>query len=124
MTYTLYILFALGLLGILLHNLIKMDSLNRKSKGNLNLRQYLALEWISILISVVVVVVALIAQTEIKQLSVVGNYLGLAFVAIGYMAQSIVVSYMGKAEKFLQSDENTQSLVGDQPSDPRNNPKP
>lgn len=124
MTYTIYILFALGLLGILLHNLIKMDSLNRKSKGNLNLRQYLALEWISILISVVVVVVALIAQTEIKQLSVVGNYLGLAFVAIGYMAQSIVVSYMGKAEKFLQSDENTQSLVGDQPSDPRNNPKP
>ena len=124
MTYTLYILFALGLLGILLHNLIKMDSLNRKSKGNLNLRQYLALEWISILISVVVVVVALIAQTEIKRLSVVDNYLGLAFVAIGYMAQSIVVSYMGKAEKFLQSDENTQSLVGDQPSDPRNNPKP
>ena len=124
MTYRLYILFALGLLGILLHNLIKMDSLNRKSKGNLNLRQYLALEWISILISVVVVVVALIAQTEIKRLSVVDNYLGLAFVAIGYMAQSIVVSYMGKAEKFLQSDENTQSLVGDQPSDPRNNPKP
>jgi len=124
MTYTLYILFALGLLGILLHNLIKMDSLNRKSKGNLNLRQYLALEWISILISVVVVVVALIAQTEIKQISVVGNYSGLAFVAIGYMAQSIVVSYMGKAEKFLQSDENTQSLVGNQPSDPRNNPKP
>ena len=124
MTYRLYILFALGLLGILLHNLIKMDSLNRKSKGNLNLRQYLALEWISILISVVVVVVALIAQTEIKRLSVVDNYLGLAFVAIGYMAQSIVVSYMGKAEKFLQSDENTQSLVGDQPPDPRNNPKP
>jgi len=101
MTYTLYILFALGLLGILLHNLIKMDSLNRKSKGNLNLRQYLALEWISILISVVVVVVALIAQTEIKQLSVVDNYLGLAFVSIGYMAQSIIVTYMGRAESFL-----------------------
>ena len=99
MTYTLYILFALGLLGILLHNLIKMDSLNRKSKGNLNLRQYLALEWISILISVVVVVVALIAQTEIKQLSVVDNCL--AFVSIGYMAQSIIVTYMGRAESFL-----------------------
>lgn len=124
MTYTPYILFALGCLGILLHNLIKMDSLNRKSKGNLKLKQYFELEWVSILISIIVVFVALIAQSEIKQLSVVGNYLELAFVAIGYMAQSIVVSYMGKAEKFLQTEDNSTSLVGDKPVDPRDNPKP
>jgi hypothetical protein len=124
MTYTPYILFALGCLGILLHNLIKMDSLNRKSKGNLKLGQYFKLEWVSILISIIVVFVALIAQSEIKQLSVVGNYLELAFVAIGYMAQSIVVSYMGKAEKFLQTEDNSTSLVGDKPVDPRDNPKP
>lgn len=101
MTYTPYILFALGCFGILLHNLIKMDSLNRKAKGEINYVQYIKLEKFSILISVCVVFIAMIAQQEITKLNFVSNYLGLAFVAIGYMAQSIVVTYMGRAESFL-----------------------
>lgn len=101
------LLLAVGMLGILLHNLIKMDAINRKAKGELNYLKYLSLEKFSILISIVVVVIALITKSEIKQLQIVSNYLYLGFVAIGYMAQSIVVSYMGKAEKFLSNeDEN------------------
>lgn len=110
MTYTPYILFALGCFGILLHNLIKMDSLNRKAKGEINYLQYLKLEKFSILISICVVVIALIAQQEVKQLQIVGNYLGLAYVAIGYMAQSIVVSYMGRAERFLHENDKKTDL--------------
>lgn len=105
MDYTIIMLASLGGFGILIHNLKNLNSLNRKSEGNLSLVQYFKLEVYSILLSISVVAVALIAQQEIRQLEIVGNYLGLAFVAIGYMAQSIVVSFAGKAEKFIKEKE-------------------
>lgn len=103
MDYTILTLGALGLFGILIHNLIKLNNLNRANNGILNLGKYLAIEKFSIMISVCVVIVALIARTEIKQLESVGKWLGLAFVTLGYMAQSIVVTFMGKAQKMLDN---------------------
>lgn len=105
MDYTTFILAGLGALGILIHNLKNLNTLNRKSTGHLQLGEYLKLEIYSILLSICVVVVALIAQQEIKQLEAVGKWLGLSFVAIGYMAQSIVVTYLGKAEDFINKKE-------------------
>lgn len=103
MDYTILTLGALGLFGILIHNLIKLNNLNRANNGVLNLGKYLSIEKFSIMISVCVVIVALIARTEIKQLESVGKWLGLAFVTLGYMAQSIVVTFMGKAQKMLDN---------------------
>lgn len=105
MDYTLITLGVLGLFGIFIHNLKNLNSLNKKNDGNLNLGKYLKLEMYSILLSMSVVAVALIAQQEIQQLEAVGKWLGLSFVAIGYMAQSIVVTFAGKAEQFLKSKE-------------------
>lgn len=105
MQYTHFVLFGLGLLGILLHNLMKMDEINKKQNGNFSFQKYLAVEKFSIAISVIVVVVCDLVSQEIKQLHDVGNWLGLAFVAIGYMAQSILIKYGGKAEKIL-NDKN------------------
>lgn len=101
MDYTLLTLSLLGLLGIMIHNLIKLNEINRKNEGTVNLIKYWKLERFSIALSVCVIVVALIARTEIKQLERVGNWLGLAFVATGYMAQSIVVSFGNRAQKYL-----------------------
>lgn len=101
MNYTPLILGVLGLFGILIHNLVKLNSINRKAKGNLNFGEYLRIEMFSIMISVCVVIVALIAQQEIKQLQAVSQYLGLSFVAIGYMAQSLVIQFIGKAQKLI-----------------------
>lgn len=101
MSYTNPFLFALGVLGILIHNFIKMDELNRKADGEFKLGQFIKLERFSILISLSLVTVALIAKSEVAQLDRVGKWLGLAFVAIGYMAQSIIYKFKGKAEKFL-----------------------
>jgi hypothetical protein len=101
MTYTVLTLALLGLFGILIHNLMKLNSLNRKYDGHLNFGRYLALERFSILISVCVVAVALLVRSEIKELEIAGNYLGFAFVAIGYMAQSIVTAFGSKAEKMI-----------------------
>jgi len=103
---TLLFYFAGGLFGILVHNLIKLNTINKKQKGNTNLGEYWQMERFAILISICVVVVALIAQHEIKQLSQVGKYMILSFFAIGYMAQSIVVSYMGRAENFLNDNKD------------------
>jgi hypothetical protein len=101
MEYTTLVLAALGLFGILIHNLVKLNELNRKSEGNLNFSNYLKLERFSIAISVCVVIISLMVKHEIKQLDMAGKWLGLSFVAIGYMAQSIVVAFMGRAQKFI-----------------------
>lgn len=102
MNYTHLVLFSLGLLGILLHNLMKMDEINKKSEGNINLAKYWAIERFAVAVSVIVVVVCVMISQEIKQLHDIGNWLGLAFVSIGYMAQSIVIKVRGKAEKLIQ----------------------
>lgn len=104
MTYTALILFGLGLFGIVIHNLVKMNEINKQHDGNFNYQKYIALEKFSIALSVCVVIVAVIVRTEIRELEAVGNWLGLAFVAIGYMAQSIIVSVMGKAQKIIGDD--------------------
>lgn len=104
MDYTILTLAILGLFGVLIHNLMKLNTLNKAAKGDINLWQYWKYERFSIALSICVVVVCLIVRTEVKQLEIVGNWLGLAFVAIGYMAQSVIVSVMGKATKLLNTD--------------------
>lgn len=106
MNYTNITLFGLGLLGILLHNLVELNKLNKASKGSLNIKQYLKLESYSIAISIVVIVVALVIKHEITQLEAAGKWLGLAFMTIGYMGQSLLVFVMGKANKVIDKDEN------------------
>ena len=76
MYYTVITLAFLGLFGIFIHNLKNLNTLNKKSEGNLNLVKYLKLEIYAILLSVCVVAVALIAQQEIKQLDAVYPFLG------------------------------------------------
>jgi hypothetical protein len=101
MNYTNVALFALGILGIFIHNLLKMDDINRKENGEFKLWPYLKIEKFSIILSVITVVVCILVKQEIKQLEAVGKWLGVAFVAIGYMAQSIIVKYAGKAETYI-----------------------
>lgn len=104
MNYTNFTLFALGLLGILLHNLVEMNKLNRNQGAKFSIRAYLRAEVFSILISVVVIGVALIIKHEIKQLEAAGKWLGLAFVSIGYMGQSLLVAIIGRAQKVIDKD--------------------
>ncbi|RUP39773.1 MAG: hypothetical protein EKK63_09040 [Acinetobacter sp.] len=98
MNYTGIILFGLGLLGILMHNLLKMDEINRKYDGNFNMSKYWSVERFSIIISICVVFIATIVRSEIKQLEYAGKWLGVGYVAIGYMAQSLFVTLMGRAK--------------------------
>ena len=104
MNYTPLVLFGLGLLGVLLHNLVKMDQINRKYDGLLNFRKYFMLERFSITISVCIVIVGLLIRSEVKQLESVGKWLGVSFFTLGYMAQSILAAYMGKAEKTVNDN--------------------
>lgn len=103
MGYSNLMLAAFGIGGVFLHNLIKLNDLNKKLDGNINLGKYLMLERFAIIISLCVVAIAILAKTEIKQLEAVANWLGLAFVSIGYMAQSIVVAVMGRSQKYVDS---------------------
>jgi hypothetical protein len=102
MEYSILLLGVLGMLGILLHNLVKMNDINKKAKGAFNFGQYLAIEKFSIMISLIVVVVCLITYNDIKQLHDLGIKGGLGFFTIGYMSQSLLVKFTGQAEKFLK----------------------
>ena len=102
MEYTPLVLAALGLGGILLHNLMKMDEINKKMGGKFSLHEYLAIERFSIILSAVLVGVCVTISQEVKQLEAVGKWLGLAFVAIGYMSQSIILKFSSKAEDKLK----------------------
>jgi small-conductance mechanosensitive channel len=103
MTYTNLLLFALGLLGIIIHNLKNMNTINKASKGNINIWQYFKIEVYAILLSVCLVVVSIIVKSEIKQLEFAGQWLGIGYVAIGFMAQSIVISFAGKSQKIIDA---------------------
>lgn len=102
MNYTPVILCLLGLAGVLLHNLVKLDTINRKAKGKVNFAQYIALEKFTILISLIIVVVgAFFLQHEMAQLEAVAKYLGFGFLTLGYFAQSVLVKLMGGANKYI-----------------------
>lgn len=101
--YTNTILFSLGLLGVLLHILVELNKINRATNGNIKILQYLKLEVFSILISAIVVIVSILVKREITQLEVVGKWLGLGFIAIGYMGQSLLVFVIGKANNVISN---------------------
>lgn len=104
--YTPLILFVLGMLGVLLHNLIQLDKINRENDGNISMLKYLKIERFSIIISVIVVTVAVICSQEIRKLYMVGNWLGFGFIGIGYMAQSLLVFFMKKAKQKIENKED------------------
>jgi len=107
MNYTNFTLYGLGVLGILLHNLVELNKINSDpKKSNFTIKSYLKLEAYSIVISLIICFVALLIKTEIQQLENVGKWLGLAFMAIGYMGQSLLIFIMGKANKVIDKDEN------------------
>lgn len=62
------------------------------------------MEMFSIAISLIVCVVAVVISQEIKQIAVAGKWLGLAFMAIGYMGQSLLIFVMGKANKVVNAE--------------------
>lgn len=103
MNYTHIALFGFGLLGVALHILVELNKLNKQPEGSFTIKGYFKLEVFSILISIIVCAVAVFASQEIKQLQQIGNWLGLAFVAIGYMGQSLLIAFMGKAQKVIDT---------------------
>jgi len=110
MNYSTLVLASLGLIGVLLHNLVNINEINKDpNKGNFSFVAYWKKEWASIAISAIVSLVAAYLKSEIKQLEE-AKWLGLGFIAIGYMAQSVLVSFMGKASKIIGNDEQKSSL--------------
>lgn len=105
-TYTHISLFGLGILGVLLHNLVELNKLNKASAGKFNVSQYFKLERFSIAVSIIVCLVAVFVSNEITQIELASKWIGLAFMAIGYMGQSLLISIMGKANKIVNVENN------------------
>lgn len=105
MNYTITTLVLAGIAGILCHNLIKMNNINRKAKGDFSFSKYFKIERFTILLSLIVVLFASFFSQEVTELSKAGKYLAMGMFSIGFMAQSLLVTWMGKAHKMIDSDE-------------------
>ncbi len=99
----------MGILGMALHFLVKMDSINRDSAGAVNWKKFFLLERFSILISFLVVVVATLLSHEIKQLELAGEWLGFGMVSIGYMSQSLLIKFMSKIQSCADNNFDTKN---------------
>jgi len=92
-------LLGLGMAGVLLHCLIKISKL--KKTNSFKFATYFSMEWPTICISAIVVAIAIVCKHEVTQLDQAKNWLGIGFVSIGYMGQSILITVMGRAEAIL-----------------------
>ena len=103
MTYTPFILFGLGLFGILVHNLKKLNEINRKNKGTVNWTEYFALERFSILMSIGFVGFLVVIKSEVSAVEYINKWIGTCFALAGYSAQSIILSATGAFEVFTKN---------------------
>jgi hypothetical protein len=110
MQYNDLVLFAFGFGGVMIHNLTKISELQKK--GNFNFHKYYATEWAAITTSLIVVALCIAGKHEVAQLDQAGKWLGLAFTTIGYMGQSLLVKWMGKANKVLGGDDDSKNAQG------------
>lgn len=94
--YTPFILYLLGLIGVIVHNLVQLDKQNRAQNGELKLLKYWKMERFSIMISLIWLLGLTITSQEIEKIKNVGEYIGLAFIAFGYLGQSLLVFVMEK----------------------------
>ena len=102
MNYNQLTLIGLGLFGVLMHCLVELHKQNKNTQGKAKLMDYLKLEVYSILISICMAVASSFVGNEIKLLLEKIGYgwlIGLPFIAIGYMGQSLLIAVMGKASK-------------------------
>ena len=84
-------LLVMGLLGILIHNFMKMDDRNRAEEGNINLWKYWRIERFSIMISVSCVIAMYIYRPTDGEIQRFGDFkVSLAYLATGLAAQSFV----------------------------------
>jgi hypothetical protein len=111
MMYTNYMLLACGILGILGHSLVEVIKLKRIGRFKAYGR-YLKEEVDSLLLSGVVLALSIICKHEIKILEAAGMGLGIGFAAIGYAGQSVFVAWMGKIQKKLKDDSDTDNESG------------
>ncbi len=107
MEYTPFILCVIGLAGIFIHHLVKIDSLNRLNEGTIHFGKYLAVEWASILINfIIVLLVSFILNKELhaylQMLDFLKYFVGFAMFTIGYAGQSLLVKAMGKGQRHME----------------------
>ena len=103
MTYTPLILFGLGLFGVLVHNLKKLNEINRKNKGTVNYTEYFAIEKFSILISICFIGFLVVIKSEVSAVEYINKWIGTCFALAGFSAQSIILSATSAFEVFTKN---------------------
>lgn len=100
-------LIAMGMIGVLVHNLTELDK-RKKSGKRFNIIAYYQLQWASVVLSIILVIGAVIAKDEIKSLKagslVMGDYFAIFMAVWGYSGQSIFLKFVRFVKKLYTGD--------------------
>jgi len=121
-------MFIAGFLGIILHSLVKIQTINKKMSSQTFksvFEAYFQSDFISLLISAFAILTAIFIISEWLHGNETGtpgnigkiveykiaNYIKTTFVVIGYCADSIVYVFFGTVEKKLQKKADDEGLT-------------
>lgn len=108
-----FILVAIGLLGIAAQILLKVRSLRRRTASlvvNVSLIQYLKDEWDNIMLSVLALVIAGVVYDEATKglnpalAAYIMKFSRVLFITVGYMGASVLASFFGRTEKIVNKE--------------------
>lgn len=103
-------LFALGIAGILIHVLVDVNKINHSPDKNVTYKDYFKIEWAAICMAVILVGISVVVKSEIAELENAGNWLGIGFAGIGFMANSVITGFQNKAQKFIDATEQNNNM--------------
>lgn len=103
-------LLLLGFAGIAVHVLIKINKIIQKMNGGFKHWDFVKLEWASIMISVITVLVAVFLRREIEQSEYASKYMGATFFALGILAQFVVYKFIGRAQTIIDKREEDKDI--------------
>lgn len=125
---------SLGFAGVLVHCLKNFDSLRKDAKAikvQLSLRDYLEVDWLSISLSVIAVLVwPFLFEEAANKYAHLEGWVYTSFAAVGLLGSYIVQAFIGKGRSVIRSIareqteslENISKLVEDAP--PEGDPVP
>lgn len=129
MTYQLYLqLFAVALVGMALHTVLKMKSLHEKAKKanvEFKLGQYFKSDWLSITASLLTIIMFLFfIDSIVKWQPKAANYLRIGFAFVGYTGSDIASRLFSVVNRKINSAIDYKTTIADTQTGDTANPTP
>lgn len=106
-----------GALGILLHQIVKINGLRKRAKaGNepFSIAKYLADDWLSIALSILSVLIFVWLLPEVTRYwAALANWIRFTYICVGYFGSSLILHIISKTEDKILSTIDRKTDIAD-----------